>query len=60
MVSYPLDLTRYPEFLHRIVHSWYTWQGAYLYSQGKYPGYDRREPSGRETSEQDILGRPTA
>ncbi|BAX90887.1 hypothetical protein [Mycobacterium shigaense] len=59
MVSYRIDLARYPEFLHRIVRSWYTWQGAYLLSQGKYPGYDQREPRLWETEAQVFWdGRP--
>jgi hypothetical protein len=56
MVSNPLDLARSPDFLHRIVRSWHTWQGAYLYSLGRHPGSDHQEPKDRETSEQIFWG----
>lgn len=57
MVDYRLDLSGYPAFLHRIVKSWYVWEEIYLRKQGRYPGYDRREPTGSETREQIFWGR---
>src|ERR1700761_7931567 len=61
MASYHVDLSGYPRFLHRIVCSWYTWQGAYLMAQRKYPGYETREPKFGETREQIFWGsRPPA
>lgn len=57
MTDYHPDLTPFPEFLHRIVRSWYVWQEVYLRGRNRFPGQIQRQPKPGETREQVFWGR---
>src|ERR1700722_202562 len=56
MPNFHVDLSGFPPALHRILKTWYRWQGAYLSGQRRYPGYDQREPRIGESREQILWG----
>jgi hypothetical protein len=37
MIDYYIDLSKFPQALHRIVKAWYRWQAVYLHKEGTYP-----------------------
>lgn len=57
MADFIVDLTMFPESLHRLVKCWYVWQVVHLRGQGRLPGDTQREPRGRETREEIFWGR---
>jgi len=56
MTDYRIDLSQFPQTLHRIVKAWYGWQEVYLRKLGKYPGQDQRQPKPWETAAQVFWG----
>jgi hypothetical protein len=56
LTDYRIDLTDFPQRLHRIVKAWYLWQAVYLRKLGSYPGGQERTPERWETADQVFWG----
>lgn len=52
----PVDLTKLPASLHRIVNAWYQWQKVNLRKVGRVPGGSQRAPKPWESREQVFWG----
>jgi hypothetical protein len=57
MTDYPVKLSEFPAFLHRIVLAWYEWEQVYLRKMGRYPRAGIREPLGGAAGDETVRGR---
>lgn len=52
MENYNVNFAQFPVQLHRIVKTWYEWQGLYLWTRGRSPGAAKQVTYEWETEEE--------